>query len=112
MKAGKLRDRILIQSGARTTDSQGGFTVVWSTIADGSRWANVRDARANEVWLHDQTQHSVGFVVETRYVTGVTADMRIVWGSRTFRITGVRNPDGVKRTLLIDCLEIPAGVAT
>lgn len=103
LSPGALRHRITIQTGARTADGRGGFTVSWSTHA--AVFANVQPASSREAFEQGQLQGSRSHVVTLRFIEGVQPRMRIVWGDRTLQITGVRTEGEDRRVLLLDCVE-------
>ncbi|PKQ06240.1 MAG: head-tail adaptor protein, partial [Alphaproteobacteria bacterium HGW-Alphaproteobacteria-12] len=43
--------------------------------------------------------------VTIRHRTGVTAEMRLLWGARALAISALGDPDGRRRFLVLDCRE-------
>lgn len=98
-----MRHSVVIQSESRTPDSRGGASKTWSTTA--TVFANIRPASAREGYQAGQLQGAVSHVVSARWITGIRPKMRILWGSRIFQITGVRNLDEESRIMQLDCVE-------
>lgn len=75
MRAGSLDRRVTIESKTVTRDDYGAEVVSWSTFAE--VWAEVRDVNATER-VADQIRTLTRLtMIKTRYVSGVTSDMRI-----------------------------------
>lgn len=91
MRAGGLRHRITIQSVTETSDGMGGFTEAWATYV--TAWADIKPVKGEEALEHKKLEHELVHRIWTRYISGITTKMRIVWGTRTMRIIGLRNPD-------------------
>ena len=53
-----------------------------------------------------QIEANVDVMVEIRYRSDITPDMRIVWGSRTLNITRAFDPDGRKTRTVMYCKEV------
>ena len=113
LRAGNLRERVAIQALTRSLDNQGGYSssATYATITNGTVWAKV-DAQDSVVETRGQAQVQViRYTVEIRYRSGLTTDHRLTWGSRTFRILGIRDPLSRHEKLLLTCEEAP-GAAT
>ena len=104
---GELRTRLVIQTKTRTTDSMGGGTVTWATFS--TVWGSVEQKGANEAFWAKHLEHRVTHKIVIRYLSGVTSDMRISYGSRFFQIKGIMNWEEKNRYLILNCEEgIPA----
>lgn len=103
LSAGHLRHRVTIQTPTLSDDGRGGKTSSWGTHA--TLWARVTPVSAREAFAAGQMQGAITHRVVSRYATGLSTKMRIVWGSRTFLITGWRNIEEDRRILQIDCVE-------
>ena len=104
MRAGRLRRRVTIQQQTSTLDSHGQRQDSWTTYA--TVWAEVVDVAASET-VGSATTARIDSLVTVRWQTGITAGMRIVDGSRTLEIVGPpRDPDGRRRTLVVECREV------
>lgn len=105
---GSLRDRVQIQSLTNTTDEGGGNVQSWTTFA--TVWANVlaiiRRLSTSEPVEWQQVTSQLHYQVEMRYREDVKPQMRLLWGDHTLRIDSVRDPDGMRRRLMLMCLEV------
>lgn len=101
--AAKLRNRVVLQSLAETSDTAGGFVSSWQAVA--TLWAQVTPVAergiigGGEQQQAMQQQANQWFRITLRYRTGVTAAMRIVMGSRVFNIRRVTNKDEQNKVL-------------
>ena len=84
MKAGDLRNRVIIQSKSVTRDGYGAEVITWSTHA--TVWAAVEPLRGREWTETRQVQADVDTRVRIRYLSTVTPSMRVLWGTRVFEI--------------------------
>lgn len=107
MTAGKLRERITIQSETSTPDGGGGYTVGWNNVA--TVFAQVKPQRGKEALEAMQMRDTQLYDVVIRYRADVTPKHRISWGSRIFNIRAVMNKDERDRYLTLVCEE---GVGT
>jgi len=107
VRAGSLRRRIRIEKKTAADDGQGGSTFTWTLHA--TPWAEPDE-------LGPQADVYGGAVVDAtvtrfklRYVAGVTVAMRVVYGSRTYNIEGIRNVQHRDRRLELICREVRDG---
>ncbi len=110
MKAGDLRHRVTIQSPTVTPNAHGESVIAWNTYSVPRSCANVEQLSGRALWNAQQIQPDVSIAVHLRYVSGVTADMRIVWhdgtADRYLNILGPPvNPDGQRKELICNCIE-------
>jgi SPP1 family predicted phage head-tail adaptor len=108
MSIGTLRKRLVIESKTRTSDNMGGATVSWATHT--TVWGEIKPRSANEAFWAKHLEHRVTHTITIRYLSTITSDMRITFGSRTFHIKGIRNLEEERnRFTVLDCQEgIPA----
>ncbi len=107
VKAGALRHRVTLQTVGETPDGGGGFTAAWT---DGATvWAAIEPLRGRERLHAQQLETPVTHRVTIRHRDGVTAKMRIKFGTRILNIRAVVNPSERNRTLELLCEE---GVGT
>lgn len=92
MRAGKLSDRIEIQSREISQDTFGDGLQVWSTVA--TRWGSIEQVSGREVWQANQLNPDVNVKITLRYYSGLTPRHRLVNGDRTFNIDSVIDIDG------------------
>ncbi len=105
IRAGKLRNRVTIQSLVNTQDPASGEMVEsWVLLA--TVWAEVRDLRGTEYWQAAQAQSEVTTLVRIRTRTDILPDMRVLHGSRTLLVDHIVNPDAVPTDLHLLCTEV------
>jgi SPP1 family predicted phage head-tail adaptor len=111
LTAGKLRHRIQIVTLDPSTgqDSTGGFDlskyVTYATV-----WASVQAISGTEQLAAGAQTSQVNHQIVIRYLPGVTAAMQALFQTRKYQITAVRNPDGRRKMLVLDCVLIADGV--
>jgi len=79
--AGRLRERVTIQTPTQTTTSGGQPIVTWSTHK--TKWANVESLTATEKLANNKPEKEVNWKITMRYDSSVTTQMRIQWRSKT-----------------------------
>jgi SPP1 family predicted phage head-tail adaptor len=108
MRAGALRDRVTIQQPTTVTDTQGGRSVTWSTLA--IVWANIRPVRTVERLQAAAIGAHFDYAVTIWHRDGVTPKMRLSWRpykattAKTLEIHGVTPIE--REGLLLDCAEV------
>jgi len=103
LRAGGLRHRISLQVQTETEDGMGGSSLDWAAVTGLSSvpaaiWPVSSKERIDSMKLELQITHKI----RMRYISGITAKHRIVFGSRTFNITSIINPD--ERNIMLDML--------
>jgi len=101
--ASHLRRKIQIQERLRVPDGVGGSYDSWSTVK--TAWAKIEPLSSRETLFGMQLQLNVTHRITIRYTTGFDADYRILYGTRTFNIVGIRNPEERNKWLILDCEE-------
>lgn len=116
MRAGTLRDLITIKEPVRQTQSYGGprpprgpqygprRTVVAGLAAE------IRGLRGQELRTEARELGVVSHRIEIRYMPGLLPHMEVYEDHgehRVFDLLGVRDPDGRRRCLILDCKEMP-----
>lgn len=96
--AGKLDRRIVLQAPAITQDAAGQPNTTWSTFA--TVWAEILDITGREYLAAGGTQNQAMTKITIRYLAGVVASMRVVWGSTTYNIEAVLGTDQTALTLM------------
>jgi SPP1 family predicted phage head-tail adaptor len=89
MEAGKLRQRVTVQSPTGTQDAVGERTTTWSDVAE--VWASVEPITAREQFLAGQMQASTTHRIRLRYAAALAAmdgSWRVLLGARVFVLTG------------------------
>lgn len=102
MRAGELRDLVVISQESQTADSQGGYALAWTTVA--TVYGDVRDLSTRELLQAQQAENSAAVGITIRWRSDITAKMRAVVGSTVYNIVGVRDPEGRGRMLVLDCV--------
>lgn len=107
MNAGKLRDRVTIESPQRTTSAATNHRKVsgWETVD--TVWADVQDDGGARFPEAMRVAARITTTVRMRYRTDVTPSCRILFRGRVLKIVSPpMNPDGVRRELLLGCTEV------
>lgn len=104
MRAGLLRDRITLQTKATGHDAAGGL--VAASVQGVTLWARAIPKGAREFERFDRLEGETSIVFQIRHRAGVDEKQRVVWGGRTFDVTGYENPDARGREGLIYCREV------
>ena len=97
---GVLRHRITIQSPVAAEDEGGGRAISWTSLA--TVWAQIEETGGRQLVRAGQLEPQTLYRLTLRHVAGVAAGMRAVWGTKTIEITGVFDPDGRGRTLVLE----------
>jgi len=97
MRAGRLRHRITIQQPTLTTNALGGKTKSWTDFT--TVWAAIEPTTGHEIDQDHQLEPEVSARIVIRYLSGITSDMRIKYGSKYYKISGIVNPDERNREL-------------
>lgn len=103
MNIGALDHRVKLQTASRVTDSAGGWTVTWADTA--TVWASVEPVSGREPFVAQQLQGHVTHKVLIRYRSGITHDMRVLFGTRKFDVQAVINDKERNETLMLYCQE-------
>jgi len=109
MRAGILRNKIMIEKKTKDRSPHGAEIVTWTT--DVSVWASVKPIRGNEYYNAVQTKANVTHNIEMRYTTLAASTKispgycRIKWGDRIFNIENIINVEERGIKLLLMCNE-------
>lgn len=111
MQAGKLRHRIVLQSGSASQDSFGQGTFTWSAIAGGTVYASVEALSGREFLDSRQIEAQVDYRVRIRWRNDVTEQTRISWTdpmsvAHVFEIRAVLPDATHRRQLELMCAEV------
>jgi SPP1 family predicted phage head-tail adaptor len=107
LAAGRLRERITIQSATTTQAASGQPIRTWSAIAT-SVPAEVLAVNGGETVRGRQVSANAKYVVTVRYRSDVTEQMRLVWNGQALNIVWLGDPYGDRRELRIECQPGPA----
>lgn len=105
MRAGLLRQRITIQTPTATLDAAGQPIRTWATFGTANLPAKAEPVSGGEVIRGRQVSAETQWMFTVRYLAGVTAQMRVIWGSRTLGIVKAEDPYGEQHELRIECRE-------
>lgn len=109
MRAGPLRNRVIIQEATQSADSFGQPIETWATKY--TVWASINPLTGRERELLGLQSQDVGYRIATRYQANVTPSMRVTWtdreaNARTFDIEQVIEPMAKGEQLVLMCREI------
>lgn len=96
-----MRERVTLEAPLRTPDGAGGALVSW--VAGATVWAKVEMRDGGEAAVAERLEARAAIRVTIRYRGGVTSEMRVGWQGRAFNIRAVRDRDGRRRFLVLDC---------
>jgi SPP1 family predicted phage head-tail adaptor len=99
LRTGRLRHKIIIQYRTATTDGYGGPVQVWTDYATVTAGVDSLSGREFLAAQAAQSEASVRF--NMRYVTGVDAEMRIVYNGKLHNILNITDPEERHRELII-----------
>ncbi len=106
MRSGLLRERVTINTITETNTSG---SLAQSSVALGTFWARVEPIGGEERFLDAAAQRvdRQPYRLTLRYLSTVTPQDEVVWGSRTLEIAAVRHHEKQRETIL-ECFERPA----
>ena len=104
MRAGTLRQRVIIQAPTMTTNERGAQTPGWADVA--TVWADVRTPTGRERSGDQMTVAVLSHLVTMRYRADLTAAHRLKWGERVLALLSTPDPDNRRRLLVCQCQEI------
>ncbi len=102
MRAGELRQRIIIEQNTPTRDAFGAEVPHWSTFA--TRWAKIETVNGAETIEQQQAAARLTHQMTIRYCSGLAPAMRVNWNGRLFDITAILE-DNVKHQTILQCAE-------
>jgi len=99
MRAGTLRNYVIIQSATESFNSSGELILTWATFA--TVWAEIVPLVGREYFASKQVNAEVSAKVRLRYTAGITPEMRIIDGTKTYQIEAVINIDNRNKELVL-----------
>lgn len=99
---GALRHRLTLMEPAHTPDGAGGVVESWTPFAE--CWGAVIAVTGRERDADDRRAGVLSHAITIRHRTDVLPSHRIAFGSRTFHITAIIEPD-VRRQRLVCLVE-------
>lgn len=100
---GKMRHEIVIQSRTQTPDTVGGFTETWAAFE--TVFADIDPVSASERFFSQKLEADITHKITIRYLETVTDNMRVLFGSRVFKIVGVFHLDERSTRTQLNCIE-------
>jgi len=94
-----------IQECTSTPDALGQLTISWGTTQ--SAWAQIMPLTARELYFTKTVRPETTHRITMRYFPDLTAAHRIKKGDRIFNILGLINENELKKTWLVDAVEVP-----
>ena len=104
VRSGRMRHYVTIQYQVVTRAADGSEVIVWTELD--TAWAELRPTGGREAFTAQQDWSTVGQIIQIRFRTDVTPKMRVVLGSRIFRIEAVVDPTERRETLDLRCIEL------
>lgn len=104
MKAGKLKHLVTIQTPQKTQTASGDTATTW--IDFDQVYAEVIPMNGVHDWHADTMNPDITHRVRIRYLSGLTADMRILHGSRILQIeVPPANHEELGKEIFLLCVE-------
>jgi SPP1 family predicted phage head-tail adaptor len=91
MRAGTLNSYVSIEYRTGVQDEAGQLVDEWIELA--GMWANIKNRSGAEAIRADQEASTVRTSIRVRYRDDITADMRVVHGSKVYEIKAVLPAD-------------------
>lgn len=104
MRAGKLNQRITVQTNTPTADSKGQEVESWADTD--TIWAEAITGGGGEFYAAQKLYSETKVVFRVRYDADIVVTQRIVWLSRYWNILSIEHKAGAYRELLIACKEV------
>jgi SPP1 family predicted phage head-tail adaptor len=105
IRSGDLRQQITIVKPGTTPDSFGGTTPGGGTVL-GTVWASVTALQGRDAVAAQSFSSIATHQIIIRYLAGVAANCQVMFGTRTFQIQAVLNPNELTKKLILLCVEI------
>jgi SPP1 family predicted phage head-tail adaptor len=97
---GVLRHRITIERPVATPDEGGGRSIAFTPFV--TVWAEIQQTGGRQLVRAGEVEPQTLYRLTLRHIAGISAGMRAVWGAKRIEITGVTDPDGRGRTLVLE----------
>jgi SPP1 family predicted phage head-tail adaptor len=101
MRAGRLRESVVLQSKTVTRDAYGAEVITWTTQA--TVWADAQPLSGREYVAIRQSQSDISIRFRMRYLSGVNTGWRVQWRSRNYDIVEAIDVDARGEQLEILC---------
>jgi SPP1 family predicted phage head-tail adaptor len=106
MDAGILNRRVIIQQPSAAQDLYGQLVAGYTTLA--TVWAAVQPLSGRQIFAARQAQSTVSVQVTVRYLATITTAMRILYGTHTYGIDIVIDPEMAHESMILQCTELEA----
>ncbi len=106
MKAGELIHRIEIQAIGTTRGAAGEVVDTWTTETNGTVWAAIKPGSGREFFNAKQINAEITHEIKLRYYAGLTPAKRILFGTRVFNISEIRNTDEHNTEMIVYAKEL------
>lgn len=103
MEAGHLRHRVQLDHYTVAANAVGDPVKSWASVAE--VWASIEPLSGRELEWAQQQHAQAAIRVTMRYRAGIDTTYRIRFGTRTFEVLAVVNPDERNETLVVTCRE-------
>lgn len=101
-QAGKLRERLNVQSYSEVQSSTGVIARSW--VTDDTRWASVRQLSGQEAMAHQQRQGEAVYEIVLRPYAGLTTDQRLTdSGGNAYEIRSIDNHELRNHAYILVC---------
>ena len=104
MRAGRLRQRVTLQSKVAVQNDSGEEVITWTDVA--TVWASVEPLRGREFVEARRAGAEETTRIVMRYRDGVTPEMRVTWGDHDYDILSVVHVDTRQREIQLMCREL------
>jgi len=114
VQAGKLRQRVTIETPLQVQNDLGEVYNTWSTFA--TVWASVEPVKAVDKTTNEQVRNDLDAVIKIRYRSDINSSMRVKHVEKTgspditryYEIVGVINPYSDRREIHLHCVSLGA----
>ena len=103
MRAGLLERKIIIEQSSEVIDSVGDSVLTWATFA--TVWANILVNSGKEFTQAREQHSSLSRIITIRYLSTITAQMRVNDGGNYYNILAAFDPIGRRIELKLYCDE-------
>lgn len=87
----ELRHRVTFQTRTDTVDNLGGSVTTWADEFDA--WVRIEPTSGRQSVFAGKIQNPVTHKITMRYLADVTPKQRVLFGTRTFDIQSIINPE-------------------
>lgn len=94
--------------GAAVPDNDGGFTTPWQNLSPPTMYVRIRTATPNDLEriAAGTLTTTVSHIIEMPYHAQVTTATRVIYGTRSFNVVGVANPEERNVSLVLMVVEL------